>query len=71
MPLTVHVAAAQSMRERFGYSNLIPEVYDWLRDNLVMDSWEVELYSSGADLFFAYTDDAVQFKLAMSEHYAS
>lgn len=65
------VPVARSMRMSAGYSDLTPEVYDWLNANLVFGTWEIELHSSGADVFFVNAEDAVQFKLAMSAHYES
>jgi hypothetical protein len=63
------VAVARSMRKSAGYSDLTDDVYAWLRGNLVFGEWEIELHSSGADVFFLRPEDAVQFKLAMSDHY--
>lgn len=63
------VAVARSMRKSSGYSDLTDDVYSWLNGNLTFGEWEIELHSSGADVFFLYPEDAVQFKLAMSDHY--
>jgi len=65
------VHTVRSMRRHGGYSDLSTEVHDWLIENVKYGTWEIEIHSSGADIFFIDPVDAVQFKLAMAHHYAA